>query len=580
MLSRIAGAMQQIPEQQYMRARWLMLFGWLLLISLLLYDPISPLLTAAFPNNGWSLHGKHMVESCVMYQAECIERPSVYFLGPPIFWGLIVPSSVLILLVFGHEMWRRICPLSLVSQIPGMLGFRRYLQTSNPKTGKTKRKVPLIDSKSWLGKNYLFFQFGFLFLGLCARLWLIDSNRLGLALWLLLTLLAALAVGILYGGKTWCNYFCPMAPVQRIYSAPGGILTTKASWGKLPQSICRTSTVGKNGLPQEKSACVGCQALCIDLDSERTYWETVSDRREQFIRYGYLGLVIGFFSYYYLCAGNWDYFFSGLWIQQEAHMISLWDPGFFLFGQAIPIPKLFAVPLTLAVSTLLTWQLCIKAESSYRRRKLERGEQVSLKALQHRFFNLTTFLAFNFFFIFAGRSWILLLPPAFQYFYHTVIALVSGIWFYRNWLKTPEQYLRENAAGRLRRQLSKLDTALWSQANINSIDDLKPDELHILAQVLPVLTQTQRHQIYKDLLIQIHQQGQADGALGQLLIQDLSQQLGISNKEHKVIVSKLELSENPGKRRAALMGALAQQAGRETASNCFPFSFPNEPYET
>lgn len=559
MLSRIAGKLTQIPERQYRLWRWFALAGWLLLIGLLFYDPISPALSARFPDYA-SLHGEHVLTDCVPYQSSCLARPEVYFLGPPIFWGLVVPLSVITLLVFGHEVWRRICPLSLMSQIPAMVG----LQRRHPKSGK----APLVPPRSWLGRHYFGLQLGLLFLGLCMRLWLIDSNRVGLAIWLLLTLAAALLVGSLFGGKTWCNYICPMAPVQRIYSMPGGILTSRAAWGDLPQSMCRTPAVE---VAQEKSACVGCQKGCIDIDSERSYWDTVDGDREKLLRYGYLGLIIGFFSYYYLCSGNWEYFFSGLWIQQEAHMMSIWDPGFYLFGHVIPIPKLFAVPLTLSASMLFTWRLGLWGERRYRLEKLRRGEHFSQKALQHRFFTLTTFLAFNFFFIFAGRSWVLLLPPAFQYFYHTLIVLASGIWFYRNWQRTPDGYLRHSAASRLRLGLQKSFPELLACAQVGSLEDLNADELHVLSRVLPALSHTQRRQLYRDMLHQLHQYDEADGALGQIMIQNFQQQLGITAEDHEQTVAQLGLEENNDHRRAALMRAIAA-----LSSSPSPRSFPLE----
>ncbi len=559
MLSRIAGKLTQIPEHRYRLGRWLALTGWLLLIGLLLYDPISPALSARFPDYA-SLHGEHVLTDCVPYQSSCIDRPEVYFLGPPIFWGLVVPLSVATLLVFGHEVWRRICPLSLMSQLPALLGWQRR----NANSGK----APLVSPRSWLGRNYFWLQLGLLFLGLCMRLWLIDSNRVGLAVWLLLTLAAALLVGSLFGGKTWCNYICPMAPVQRVYSMPGGILTSRAAWGYLPQSMCRTTA---EEIVQEKSACVGCQKGCIDIDSERSYWDQVDGDHEKFLRYGYLGLIIGFFGYYYLCAGNWEYFFSGLWIQQEAHMMSLWDPGFYLWGHAIPIPKLFAVPLTLASAMLLTWRLGIRAEQRYRLEKQRQGERFSPKALQHRFFALTTFLAFNLFFIFAGRSWVLLLPPAFQYFYHTLIVLASGIWFYRNWQRTPEGYLRNSTAGRIQRGLEKSFPELLTHTELNSLEDLNADELHVLSRVLPVLNQTQRQQLYREILLQLHQYNEADGALGQLLAQDLQAQLGITAEEHQQAVAQLGCEDNRHQRRAALMRAIAALSPSSP-----PQSFPAE----
>uniref|UniRef100_UPI0025E7F049 cyclic nucleotide-binding domain-containing protein n=1 Tax=Chamaesiphon sp. GL140_3_metabinner_50 TaxID=2970812 RepID=UPI0025E7F049 len=145
-----------------------------------------------------------------------------------LFWGAIVPSSIFILLVFGHEVWRRICPLSFLSQIPRALGKQRQFKRKNPNTGKVRYELAKVKSDSWLGRNYPYVQFSWLFVGLCGRILFFDADRLVLALWILFTIAAAITVGYLYGGKSWCNYFCPMAPVQQIYSEPGGLLSSKA----------------------------------------------------------------------------------------------------------------------------------------------------------------------------------------------------------------------------------------------------------------------------------------------------------------------------------------------------------------
>ena len=251
--------------------------------------------------------------------------------------------------------------------------------------------------------------------------------------------------------------------------------------------------------------------------------------------------------------------------------MSIWDPGFYFFGHALPIPKLFAVPLTLASTTLITWQLGLRGEQRYRLEKQRRGECFSPKALQHRFFALATFLAFNIFFIFAGRSWVLLLPAAFQYFYHTLIVLSSGIWFYRNWQRTPEAYLRNSAAGRLRQGLEKSFPDLLACAHVDSLEDLNADELHVLYKVLPALTQTQRQQLYQETLHQLHQYNEADGAFGQIMIQDLQQQLGITVEEHEQTLAQLGVEENNHHRRAALMRAIAA-----LSPSTPPQSFPVE----
>ncbi|MDB9342069.1 cyclic nucleotide-binding protein, partial [Nodularia spumigena CS-588/06] len=103
-----------IPERAMHNIRWVLTCGWLLLIASLFYDPISPFFTA--PEQTWSPF-RIRPEECIAIQNNCLELKP-YALGAPIFWGIIVPSGIFILLVFGHELWRRICPLSFLSQIP------------------------------------------------------------------------------------------------------------------------------------------------------------------------------------------------------------------------------------------------------------------------------------------------------------------------------------------------------------------------------------------------------------------------------------------------------------------------------
>ncbi|MEQ8536272.1 MAG: hypothetical protein RIB93_02215 [Coleofasciculus sp. D1-CHI-01] len=325
------------------RVRWLLTIGWLLLILSLFYDPFSPELTT--PDNTIS---PLIIDPtiCVNVQGTCIEE-SPYALGAPIFWGIIVPAAIFILLVFGHELWRRICPLSFLSQIPRALGWQRKQRRVHPRTGKVRYQGVKVTQNSWLGRNHLHLQFGLFYLGLCSRILFVNSDRTALAFFLVTTIIGAIVVGYLYEGKSWCQYFCPMAPVQKIYAEPRGLLTRTAheeDRQKITQSMCRT--LNKKG--EEQSACVACQSPCIDIDAERSYWETIMQPQQQWLYYGYVGLVLGYFIYYYLYAGNWDYYFSGVWAHQENQLATLMSPGFYLANQAIPLPKLVAVPLTLA----------------------------------------------------------------------------------------------------------------------------------------------------------------------------------------------------------------------------------------
>lgn len=430
-----------IPERRMHWVRCLLTFAWLVIIASLLYDSWTPALTQ--PNqNSIPLR---LPDSCIQVQGKCLLEQS-YSLGITLMWGVIVPGSIFILLVFGHELWRRICPLSFVSQIPRALGWQRQSKWKNSKTGKVQYKLAKASPKSWLGKNYAYLQFGWLFIGLCGRILFFDADRLVLALWLLLTIAIAISVGYLYSGKSWCHYFCPMAPVEKIYSQPSGLFSSKAHMSNqlITQSMCRIV------LPEgkEQSACVACQSLCIDIDAERAYWQGLQKPEESFVRYGYVGLVIGFFVYYYFYAGNWEYYFSGVWARQSNQLATLLSPGFYLLGWQINLPKLIAVPMTLGGFTAIAYILGSFAEKQAKAYSRRYRLNLSSEIIRHRIFTLHTFGIFNFFFIFAGRPLILLLPLWIQHIYNLLLVLLSTLWFYKTWSRSPDIYLHESIANR------------------------------------------------------------------------------------------------------------------------------------
>ncbi len=537
----------QIPERRMHLIRWILTIGWLGIIASLFYDPWTAVLTE--PNHPWS--PLRLPSECIKVQGQClVEQP--YPLGTTLFWGAIVPSAIFILLVFGHEVWRRICPLSFLSQIPRALGWQRQLKRENAKTGKVRYELAKVKADSWLGKNYPYVQFAWLFVGLCGRILFFNADRLILALWLLFTIACAVTVGYLYGGKSWCQYFCPMAPVQRVFSEPAGLLSSQAhtSEEKITQSMCRT--VLPDG--EEQSACVACQNPCIDIDSERAYWDGLNKPEESFLRYGYVGLVIGYFVYSYLYAGNWDYYFSGAWIRDTDQLASLLNPGFYLFGQVINIPKLFAVPLTLGVTTFVGYQLGPWLEKQAKAYSRARALKLTPEILRHRVFTICTFGIFNFFFVFAGRPLVRLLPLWVQYIYDLSLITLSTLWLHRTWYRTPELYSRENLAGRFRKQLDKLQINFAELLEGRSLNDLNTHEIYILARVLPGFTKEKRHEAYKGVVREVLEEGYVNYSSSLEVLQQLRQELGIKDDEHRKVLEELGVEDpelfNPNRPRS------------------------------
>ncbi|NJN89458.1 MAG: hypothetical protein HC878_03145 [Leptolyngbyaceae cyanobacterium SL_5_14] len=509
-----------LAERYVHLARWGLAIAWLALILSMFYDPVSAQLTA--PN---SLFAASTVNGCFQFQGECIPL-SPYPMGARIFWGMVVPLSIIILLVFGHEAWRRICPLSFMSQIPRALGWQQ------------KR---VVSEASWLDRNALYLQFGLLFVGLNLRLLLVNSDRFLLGTFLLLTILSAIAIGFLYDGKTWCNYFCPMAPVQMIYSEPSGLLGSEAHTAPpktITQSMCRT--VIPNG--QEKSACVACKLSCIDIDAEAAHWDSIRRPDRKLVYYSYVGLVIGFYLYFWLYSGSWNFLSAGVW-NETNQLATLMSPGFFIAGRAIAIPKLLAVPLTLTVTSWITYAIGLWVERHYKRRNKRLGYPLSVEQVQSRMFAVTTFLAFNLLFFMGVRPTLGYFPLFIQQILSWGAVVASSLWLVKSWNRSAQQYNRERDANLLRRQLSKLDIDFSQSLDGRSLEDLKPDELYALAKVLPGFTQDYRLQVYTGVVREALEQGSVTLSRSLGSFQPLRQNLEISEDTHWIVLDRLQTEE-------------------------------------
>ena len=448
----------------------------------------------------------------------------------------------MLLLVLGHETWRRICPLSFLSQIPRNLGKQRTRKVTNPRTGSVRHELFKIDKDSWLGRNHLYFQFAFLCTGLCVRILFINSERVLLGLWFTLTAVAAITVGYLYAGKSWCQYFCPMAPVQSAYNGPRALLGSEAHQGSqqvTTQSMCRTvdKTTGK-----EKSACVSCQSPCIDIDQERRYWEVMDKPGRKLSQYGYVGLVTGFYLYYWFYSGTINYYYSGAWNHEEDQLDQLFRAGFYFFNTPIPIPKIIATPLTIVVFVAGFYFLFSWLEKAYYAYRKRGDKPVSQKQARHVMFSIATFVVFNIYFMFGGRPVIkLMMDQTQQLFFNGFVMLVSTLWLYRTLGRSNEAYSRESLANSLRRQLSKLPIDFSKYLEGRSIETLKPDEVYVLAAVLPEFSKESKTQVYKGLLRDQIEQGNVTSADSLEALKSIRLELGVKEEEHFAALNELSV---------------------------------------
>ena len=531
--------LSQLPERKMHQVRWLLVMGWIVLIVSLFYDPISSILTD--PNNTFSpfrLAPEVLtIQGCVQVQKQCLmEHP--YAMGARIWWTMIVPTSIVIIFVLGHEFWRRICPLSFISQIPLALGWQRKRKVVSSVTGKTHYQPIIIKEDSWLGRNHLYLQFALLFLGLVGRILFTNSDRTILGVFLILTILSALVVGYLYAGKSWCNYFCPMAPVQIVYTGPRGLLGSKAHQEpklKITQSMCRTV----DGSGQEINACTGCKSHCIDIDAERSYWEELKKPGRRLVQYGYLGIVFAFYFYYFLYAGNWDYYFSGAWTHQEHQLDTIFAPGFYILEQPVPLPKLVAVFFPFSFFVSISYLFCVGLEALYKVYKKRRNQPVSNEQVQHIIFTISTVSSFWIFFSFGARPNLNLLPMPLLMGFNCFVVLVGSIWLYRTLGRSHEQYNRERLGNSLRRQLEKLNLDFSQILQGRSLKELNADELYVLAKVLPGATEQERKRVYLAVVKEALIEDTVSIRDSNKVFKSLRQELGLKEEEHYAILEQL-----------------------------------------
>ena len=175
------------------------------------------------------------------------------------------------------------------------------------------------------------------FIGLWLRLVWTNGDGVALAVFFVGISLLALLFGVLFTGKTWCNYICPVSFIEKIYTEPHGLRETRNS---------------------QCTKCTACKKACPDINEENGYWKEIESPSKRFAYFAYPGLVFGFYFYYWMQSGGWDYYFSGSWTNQPGVAQFAFLPGTdsntagFFFLQVVP--RALAAALTLAVCALIS----------------------------------------------------------------------------------------------------------------------------------------------------------------------------------------------------------------------------------
>jgi NADPH-dependent 2,4-dienoyl-CoA reductase/sulfur reductase-like enzyme/ferredoxin len=184
-------------------------------------------------------------------------------LGLAAFWGLVIPVAPLVFLV-APGVWRNVCPLAALNQLPRLAGFTRGLV-----------QTPRLMEYAYV-------------IGMAALLVLVATrkplfNQSGMATAILILGLMGLAFlgGVVFKGKSgWCSSICPLLPVQRLY-------------GQTPfLTVANTHC----------QPCVGCAKNCYDFNPKVAYLADQYDGDRHYVAYRrfFAAVFPGFVAAYFL----------------------------------------------------------------------------------------------------------------------------------------------------------------------------------------------------------------------------------------------------------------------------------------
>ncbi len=437
----------------------------------------------------------------------------VVFIAVPIFslfaqafagrvvWTMVVAGLPLFIVLVGYHRWRRICPLAFFAQIP--------VRLRRPGTRK---------ASPWLEKNYNFVAFTIFFASLWLRLIATNGDGPMLSAFFVLLSLAALAFGALYTGKTWCNHICPVSFIEKIYTEPHGLRETSNS---------------------QCTKCSACKKFCPDINEENSYWKEIQTAPKRFIYFAFPGLVFGFYFYYYLQSGTWDYYFGGSWTNQPGVIRTAFLPGrdpatagFFFLPL---VPRALASSLTLAVFALLSFLLFTQIEKLIGNWLRQRDAEADQTRVRHITYTIAAFIAFITFYSFAGAPTLWRLPWVFPQLFLIAVVLTATLFLMRRLRRTQKSFAEETLARNIIRR--------WEWTDTEPPKDLR--EAFLIHKIRTRESARGRAQvlgIYKDAVRETLANGFVTREEVQLL-ESLRNQMQIKNADHEKVMAALAEEE-------------------------------------
>jgi hypothetical protein len=418
-----------------------------------------------------------------------------------VVWTIVVACLPLFIVLVGYHRWRRMCPLAFFAQLSALLG----------RPG-TRRARP------WLETNYAYVAFSIFFVSLWLRLIATNGDGQAIAAFFGLLSLTAIIFGLVFTGKTWCNYICPVSFIEKIYTEPHGLRETRNS---------------------QCAKCTACKKSCPDINEENGYWKEIDWRAKRFVYFAFPGLVFGFYFYFYLQSGTWKYYFSGAWTRQPDLLYTAFLPGYdaatagFFFLRVLP--RAGASALTLAVCSLvsfLTFSRIERVVATWLKRRQMWGDEIRIR---HVTMTIAAFTAFVTFYSFAGAPTLRLVP----WLHHLFLILVVGtatLFLVRRLLRTQQAFAEET--------LAKTIIKHWEWADVEPPKDLHEAFLvHTIRSRESKKGSARMLEAYKNAVRETLANGYVTRQEVQLL-ESLRTQLQIKHSDHETIMS--ELAEGEG----------------------------------
>jgi Cyclic nucleotide-binding domain len=418
-----------------------------------------------------------------------------------VVWSIVITALPLFIVLVGYHRWRRICPLAFWNQI--------MVRLNRP----GRRRVGAAFEE-----HYYFVPLVLFAVALWSRL--VWSNGDGVAIAMLWGALSVLAfgVGVLFTGKTWCNYICPVSFIEKIYTEPHGLRETRNS---------------------QCAKCTACKKACPDINQENGYWKEIESPSKRFAYFAFPGLVFGFFLYFWAQAGTWDAFFDGAWTDQPG----LWQTAFLPPGTSaasagfffLPaVPRAVAALVTLATCALVSVGLFSLVEPAVGRFMRRRNPSTGASRVRHSALALAAFTAFTTFYSFAAqpllRTW-----PWLAACVGIAVVVVATLSLVRRLTRTHERFAEQALARNIIKRWSWGDTP-------------PPTDLHE-AYIVHTARTTERRRAYAEVLEAYEgavRETLASGFITRAEVQRLETlrtQLNIKKVHHDLVMSDLAEEE-------------------------------------